>query len=153
MASEDAIEPLEVMELVFLVSNKLPCSFDTSRRRLSGLQELLFKVVGNKYYNLARVSSLWSRKWTNLFSGSRTANCREKYEKQKYLQESKSLKYRARRSKVFPVDFEDAESSGEVAVSVADDRELDALQQKGAQGGHQVGIPSILFTNKILNDK
>ena len=70
-----------------------------------------------------------------------------------YLQESKSLKYRARRSKVFPVDFEDAESSGEVAVSVADDRELDALQQKGAQGGHQVGIPSILFTNKILNDK
>ena len=51
-----------------------------------------------------------------------------------YLQESKSLKYRARRSKVFPVDFEDAESSGEVAVSVADDRELDALQQKGGQG-------------------
>ena len=49
MASEDAIEPLEVMELVFLVSNKLPCSFDTSRRRLSGLQELLLKVVGNNY--------------------------------------------------------------------------------------------------------
>ena len=141
MASEDAIEPLEVMELVFLVSNKLPCSFDTSRRRLSGLQELLFKVVGNKYYNLARVSSLWSRKWTNLFSGSRTANCREKYEEQKYLQDSKSLKYRARRSKVFPVDFEDAESSGEVAVSVADNRKLDALQQKGgqgSQGAHQL---------------
>ena len=66
---------------------------------------------------------------------------------------NKSLKYRARRSKVFPVDFEDAESSGEVAAFVADDRELDALQQKGAQGGHQVGITSTLFTNKILNDK
>ena len=54
---------------------------------------------------------------------------------QKIFQElNKSLKYRARRSKVFPVDFEDAESSAEVAVSVADDRELDALQQKGGQG-------------------
>ena len=88
--------------------------------------------------DLARVSSLWSRRWTNLFSGSSTANCREKYEEQKYLQDSKSLKYRARRSKVFPVDFEDTESSGEVAVSVADDRELDALQQKGGQGAHQL---------------
>ena len=127
MATEDAAKAIE---LDFFMSNKLPCSFDTNRRRLSGLQELLFKVVGNKCYNLARVSSLWSRKWTNLFSGSRTANCREKYEEEMYLQESKSLKYRARRSKVFPVDFEDTESSGEVAVSVADDRELDALQQK-----------------------
>ena len=51
---------------------------------------------------------------------------------------NKSLKYRARRSKVLPTDFEDPEGSGEVAVSVADDRELDALQQKGAQGGHQL---------------
>ena len=66
---------------------------------------------------------------------------------------NKSLKYRARRSKVLAADFEDAEGSGEVTVSVADDRELDALQQKGAQGGHQVGITSTHFTNKILNDK
>ena len=85
--------------------------------------------------DLARVSSLWSRKWTNLFSGSSTANCGGK----KIFKElNKSLKYRARRSKVFPVDFEDTESSGEVAVSVADDRELDALNKKGGQGGHQL---------------
>ena len=43
---------------------------------------------------------------------------------------NKSLKYRARRSKVLAADFEDPEGSGEVTVSVADDRELDALQQK-----------------------
>ena len=49
MATEDATEPLEAMELVFLMSNKLPCSFDTSRRKLSGLQELFLKVVGNNY--------------------------------------------------------------------------------------------------------
>ena len=49
---------------------------------------------------------------------------------------NKSLKYRARRSKVLATDFEDAEGSGEVTVSVADDRELDALQQKdGKQDG------------------
>ena len=51
--------------------------------------------------------------------------------KQKIFKElNKSLKYRARRSKVLAADFEDPEGSGEVAVSVADDRELDALQQK-----------------------
>ena len=47
---------------------------------------------------------------------------------------NKSFKYRARRSQVLAADFEDPEGSGEVAVSVADDRELDALQQKGGQG-------------------
>ena len=69
-----------------------------------------------------------------------------------YLQESKSLKYRARRSKVFPVDFEDAESSGEVAVSVADNRKLDALQQRVVKV-LKVLTNLILFTNNILNDK
>ena len=63
---------------------------------------------------------------------------------------NKSLKYRARRSKVFPVDFEDTESSGEVAVSVADDRELDALQQKDDQDGQLVTVLKS-FNNRILD--
>ena len=64
---------------------------------------------------------------------------------------NKSLKYRARRSKVLATDFEDPEGSGEVAVSVADDRELDALQQKGGQV-LKVITNLILFTNKNHND-
>ena len=54
---------------------------------------------------------------------------------------NKTLKYRARRSKVLPANFEDPEGSGEVAVSVADDRELDALQQKHGQDSHTIYAP------------
>ena len=54
---------------------------------------------------------------------------------------NKSLKYRARRSKVLAADFEDPEGSGEVTVSVADDRELDALQQKDGQDSHTMYAP------------
>ena len=53
---------------------------------------------------------------------------------------NKSLKYRARRSKVLAADFEDTEGSGEVTVSVADDRELDALQQRDGQGGDGIEV-------------
>ena len=68
--------------------------------------------------------------------------------KQKIFKElNKSLKHRARRSKVLAADFEDPEGSGEVTVSVADDRELDALRQKTVK----VVTALMSFNNKILD--
>ena len=60
---------------------------------------------------------------------------------------NKSLKYRARRSKVLAADFEDPEGSGEVTVSVADDRELDALRQKTVKVVRALKS----FNNRILD--
>ena len=76
--------------------------------------------------NLERVCSLCSLKWTSLFSGSSTATCdRSKNQLEKKLS---CTKHRSRRPEVATAKLEHPKGPGEVSISVADDRELDALQ-------------------------